>query len=247
MLTERTKPSESYTWIDLPVGRQPLPAWCTGLEVGWADGYGNIPGVCLRTNTDAREWKDKRFVFEGECYYRACSDDGRLEQHAHSGQLTWRDDREAWVSTQDAGYGGAAWSILMQPYLKVERQGKKRWNRYDDWSDWKDTYFFQPGRNRVILCGPWHVGAPAGYIEVSYVDTSRPDVYRNRRWHDRTARAGLYITEDLWLRLIARFQPTVRVARCIYGWSGPEGILEPVREDWDEPKHWMLQKRRGAA
>lgn len=239
--------TDRYEWVDLPVGRQPLPKWCTGIETEWADGYGNLPGICLKTNTDAREWADKRFVFEGDSYYRAYSGDGRLEQHSHSGQLTWQDDRQAWVSTPDAGYGGAQWSILMKPYLKVEREGKKRWNRYDPWSEWKDTYFFQPGRNRVILCGPWHVGAPRGYIGVSYVDTSQKDIYRHRRWQDRTARAGLFISEDLWMRLVARFAPTVRVARTFYKWDEFNGILEPVREDWDEPKLWALQKARACA
>ena len=237
---------DSYEWVDLPVGPQPIPDWCTGLAIGWADGYGNIPGVCLKTNTEALNWPDKRFVFEGDRYYRAYSDDGRLEQHAHSGQLSWQNDRQAWVSTPDEGYGGSSWEIMMKPYRKVEREGKKRWSCYDKWSDWKDTYFFQPGRDKVILVGPWHVGAPTGYIEVSYVDTSRPDLYwkRGRRWYDRTARAGLYITDELWLRLIARYQPTLRVARCFYGWSSPEGLLEPVREDWDEPKAWAIRKAR---
>jgi len=240
------KPSESFTWVDRPVGPQPLPTWCTGLEVAWADGYGNLPGVCLKTNTDARNWPDKRFVFEDGHHYRAYSNDGRLEQHAHSGQLSWSNSQQAWVSSPSDGYGGSSWHIQMQPYLRVKREGKKKFNIYDrDWVEWKDTYYFPPGRDKVILVGPWHVGAPKSYIEVAYVDTSRPDIYRvPRRWHDRTARAGLYITEDLWLRLIARFQPTLRVARTIYGWSGNYEHLEPVREDWDEPKLWMLRKRQ---
>lgn len=251
LTTERIRPSESYVWVDLPVGPQPLPGWCTGLKVEWSDGYGNIPTICLKTNSDARDWPDKRFVFEGDCYYRAYSDDGRLEQHAHSGQLSWSDSQQAWVSARSEGYGGSSFHIKMQPYLRVMREGKKKFNIFDrEWAEWKDTYFFQPGCDKVILVGPWHVGAPKGYIEVAYVDTSRPDIYRvARRWHDRTARAGLYITDDLWLRLIARFQPTLRIARTIYGWSGADGILEPVREDWNEPKHWMLQarKRQGEA
>lgn len=238
---------DRYEWIELPVGPQPLPDWCKGVQVGWHEGYGNIPGICLKTNTDAREWPDKRFVFEGDCYYRARSDDGRLEQHAHSGQLSWQDDWQAWVSIPDEGYGGAHWEIMMRPYLRVAREGKKKFNRFDrEWAGWKDTYFFQPGRDKMILVGPWHVGAPTGYIEVSYVDTSQHDLYGYRRWSDRTARAGLYITEDLWLRLIARFQPHLRVARCFYGWSGPEGILEPVREMWTEPKAWTMAATRRA-
>lgn len=238
---------DRYEWVELPVGPQPLPDWCKGVAVGWSEGYGNIPGICLKTNTDAREWKDKRFVFEDGAYYRAYSGDGRLEQHCHSGQLSWQNDRQAWVSTPSEGYGGAPWKIMMRPYLRVERAGKKKFNIFDrEWVEWKDTYFFQPGRDKVILVGSWHVGAPAGYIEVSYVDTSQHDIYRHRRWSDRTARAGLYITEDLWLRLIARFQPHLRVARCFYGWNAPEGILEPVREMWTQPKAWTMAANRRA-
>jgi len=239
--------TDHYEWVDLPIGPQPLPEWCTGAQIEWSDGYGNIPGVCLKTNTEAREWPDQRFVFEEPCYYRAYSNDGRLEQHAHSGQLSWQDDRQAWVSTPDEGYGGSAWEITMRSYLRVPREGKKKFNPYDrEWTEWKDTYFFQPGREKVILRGPWSVGAPKGYIGVSYVDTSQPDIYRYRRWHDRTARAGLYITDDLWLRLIARHAPTVRVARTFYKWDNFDGILEPVREDWSEPKAWAMAANRRA-
>lgn len=238
---------DRYEWVDRPVGPQPLPAWCTGVAIEWMIGYGNIPGVCLKTNTDARNWPDKRFVFEDGCY-RAYSGDGRLEQHAHSGQLHWQDDKQAWVSDRDEGYGGSAWEIMMRPYLRVAREGKKKFNMFDrEWAEWKDTYFFQPGRDKVILRGPWHVGAPKGYIEVSYVDTSVHDIYGYRRWHDRTARAGLYITEDLWIRLLARFQPTVRVARAFYGWSGDDGILEPVKENWTAPKSWEMAAFRSIA
>lgn len=240
--------SDRFEWIDLPVGPQPLPRWCTGVAVEWSIGYGNIPGICLKTNLDAREWPDKRFVFEDDCYYRAYSGDGRLEQHAHSGQLAWSDERQAWLSDRDEGYGGAAWEIMMRPYLRVAREGKKKFNRYDrEWTEWKDTYYFQPGRDKVILRGPWAVGSPKGYIGVSYVDTSVHDIYCHRRWHDRTARAGLAITEDLWLRLLARFQPTLRVARTFYHWSGPDGILEPVKEDWREPKAWAMAALRQPA
>lgn len=239
--------TDYYEWVELPVGPQPLPKWCTGLEIGWSDGYGNLPDICLKTNTDAREWPDKRFVFENPYYYRAYSDDGRLEQHAHSGQLSWQDDRQAWVSAPDEGYGGAHWTIMMRPWLEVAREGKKRWNRFDEWSEWKDTYFFPPGRDKVILVGPWAVGAPKGYREVAYVDTSKPDIYRHRRWQDRTGRAGLYITEDLWMRLVARFAPTIRVARTFYKWANFDGILEPVRDDWDAPKAWAMQKARACA
>ncbi len=239
--------TDRYEWVELPVGPQPLPEWCKGVAVGWSEGYGNIPGICLKTNTDAREWPNKRFVFEEDSYYRAYSLDGRLEQHSHSGQLTWQNDRQAWVSSPSEGYSGAHWEIMMREYLRVPREGKKKFNRFDkEWAEWKDTYYFQPGRDKVILVGPWHVGAPAGYIEVSYVDTSQHDLYGYRRWHDRTARAGLYITEDLWLRLMARFQPHLRAARCFYSWASPEGILEPVREMWTQPKAWTMAATRRA-
>lgn len=236
--------TDRYEWVELPVGPQPLPAWCTGVAVAWSDGYGNIPGICLKTNCEAREWNDKRFIFEDGCY-RAYSGDGRLEQHSHSGQLSWQEDRQAWVSTQSDGYGGSAWEIMMRPYLRVSMEGKKKFNMFDkEWAEWKDTYFFPPGRDKVILRGPWHVGGPKGWIEVSYVDTSKPDIYCHRRWHDRTARAGLYISDDLWLRLLARFEPTIRVARTFYKWHNFDGILEPVRDDWSEPKAWNMAAAR---
>ncbi|KVL59297.1 hypothetical protein WT01_15830 [Burkholderia cepacia] len=97
-----------------------------------------------------------------------------------------------------------------------------------------------------LLRGPWHGGAPAGYVEVTAVDTSKsPDKWEARRaWHRRGGYAGLYITEDLFLRIMARHCAHVPIARVqrTYGTR-----LEPFRVEWGVPKSEIIELERGRA
>lgn len=62
---------------------------------------------------------------------------------------------------------------------------------------------------------------------------------QSRPWHSLGGRGGLYITEALFMLVLARFAPECRCARV-------GGRLQAVRGDWDEPKAWVVAKDRNA-
>lgn len=90
------------------------------------------------------------------------------------------------------------------------------------------------------LRGPWHGGAPEGRVEVRHVDTTAPRYanpdrwLRGKPWHHRgSGGPSVYLTEDLFLRIIARFAPHVGIARVEHSY----GVrLEPYRLAWNKPK-----------
>jgi hypothetical protein len=119
------------------------------------------------------------------------------------------------ATTQQQGYGGAvSWITL------------------------------EDGRE-LALRGPWHGGAPAGYVEVTTCDWNtygnvailgRTSEYKwlgrrecVRPWHQRGAGYGLYISEDLFLRLVAHFAPHALALRVTHSY----GVrLELADADW---------------
>jgi hypothetical protein len=107
-----------------------------------------------------------------------------------------------------------------------------------------DGYFLTmtDGSER-ILRGPWHGGAPTGYVEVTGLDiSSEPSKWESARpWYKRGGYAGLYITEDLFLRVIARFCPHVGMARVQHSY-GPR--IEPFRIEWGMAKSDIYEHER---
>lgn len=82
-----------------------------------------------------------------------------------------------------------------------------------------------------LLRGPWSGGTPAGFVDVSTWDTDDQLRYpSNRPWHHRGGRAGLFVTEELFLRAVARFAPHLCVAR-VDRWG-----LELYRPEWGTTK-----------
>lgn len=122
------------------------------------------------------------------------------------------------ITTQQAGYGGDGYLITML-------DGTER-----------------------MLRGPWHGGAPKGLVEVSTVDMSydfntepRNRGRHSKPWHRRSACGGLYITEDLFLRAMARYCPHAGIARVTRSY----GVrLEMYREEWCMPKAAIYELER---
>lgn len=97
-----------------------------------------------------------------------------------------------------------------------------------------------------MLRGPWHGGAPDAYVEVSAVDASKTaDKWESTRaWHRRGGYGGLYLTEELFLRIIARYCPHVPIMRVEHSYGSR---LEPYRAEWDAPKADIYELERGRA
>lgn len=120
------------------------------------------------------------------------------------------------VTTQQSGFGGDAYLLTMLDGFEV------------------------------MLRGPWHGGAPAGYVEVTTYDITQPTSKwdRVRPWFKRGGRGGLYVTEDLYLRILSRYAAHALLARVhhSYGWR-----VEPYRAEWGEPKAGIYELERARA
>lgn len=214
-------------WVNLPVGRQPLPEWVKGLHVDWADLYVNPPGIRLKTTGDVHRWPGQVWSFDAaKGLYWTEHEDGRRREYWHH-PLQFREhtfwDRTArlsrptmrWVTSRSEGLGGDQIAVDM-----------------DD------------GRE-AILWGPWCGRTPIGFNGTACIGPNPRPICgpgsRTRRWnnpwHRQVGFGGVFVSDDLLLRLIARFEPTLRVARV-------DGRLEPVREDWSGPKAWMQARRK---
>jgi len=243
--------------VDRPTGPNLCPEWVTGAYVKWSDGYGNSPDIDIRTNLDARSWPDKVFRKDGE-RYMAESGDGRAEVYYHSGSIAWRD-----VTARERIDG--VWTDVSHSLLCTTAQEGFGGSHYpcrlvDD--DRATLFDGTPlAGQTVTLRGPWHGLPPKGWADVAYFDTTakwRPQritkghgsksTRYHRKWHQQTFVGGLYLTEDLLIRIASTFLPHIELVRV----SGPryEPTIQPIKPEWDAPKCVILdremQQRRAA-
>lgn len=237
---------DKLSWHELerPAGPQPVPAWCKGAYVYWADGYCNSPSVKLKVVGNVRDWPGKVFKRTGS-RYTAEHEDGRMEQYAHDGAVglhnvelfkradgslhkVRRHGEPEWTA-EPFGYEPGDW--VQAPVLATTKQqgfgGAIVWVTLDD------------GRE-LALRGPWHVGAPQGFTEVAFVnmeDRFYPN--RQRPWHARGGIGGLYLRDETFVRIMARFLPHLPLASVTYGGAT---TLEPFKAEWGEPKRLVLER-----
>jgi hypothetical protein len=223
-----------FEFIDLPCGPQPLPSWGKGLHIDWMDQYSNAPNLAIKTTGNVRDWPDKRFDKEGS-RYMARHPDGRAEVYYHDGAVRmqtltrWNGETkeqevfDAFATTTQQGFGGSIIPVQIGPVAdRPELRGQE-----------------------VLLRGPWHGGAPPGYVEVAYHYPWRDLTgwELKRPWWRRTGTGGLLLSIDLFLRIFARYQPHLRIVRAHY-----YGRMhtEPMKPEWDEPKHWVYERQFAA-
>lgn len=206
--------NQGWENIPLPTGRQALPDWCVGAHVNWRDGVANAPDITVKVRGNVCDWPGKVWGKEGGGAYIARHIDGRCCVHYHKGGVSLvkiKDHRkkefpvvEVMATEQQDGYGGR-----------------------NIWLDMSDG-------TEMVLRGPWHGGAPDGYVEVYCADVTseyfnRERAGKERPWYQRSKTYGLYIAEDLFMRIVATYLPHIMVAAVVKSYGRR---LEPYRAEW---------------
>jgi hypothetical protein len=231
----------SATWreIERPVGPQPLPAWLKGVHIDWNDKYSNSPDVTLKATESVSGWPDQRWSTQGG-YYRAHHVDGRMRQHYHDGAL-----RPTMIRMFKAEDGSLhQYRDLRQPgeWIEVEMVATSEQRGYGG----AHYHLTMLDGSKVVLRGPWSVGAPAGFVGVAYVNIAETRYLRSP-WQRSMAIGGLFISHGLYIRALSRFQPHLRLARIT---RDDRVFIEPMKPEWDEPKvitTWKPRPVRSAA
>ena len=243
--------------VELPTGRQQLPAWAKGLHVDLMLQYGNSPHMRLKADRSLRSWEGKTFHKEGD-RYMAVADDGRAEVYYQGGGLSLAKLKR---------YRTADGVLHAHPPVEPERRdhvhpdgyrwnGHKRvpgeWVEVDRLCTRQEQGFggshidlvLDDGRE-VTLRGPWHGACPEGFVEVAYVDVSEAPAgfWRNKPWHVRGGVGGLFLRESTMLAIMATYQPHVLAAHVDLG-GGPR--LEPYIAEWGEPKAFWQARMHAA-
>jgi hypothetical protein len=199
-------------------------------------GWGNRPRYKVRCRTDPLEFtRDGSPVWTAEprksnsrCW--KAERDGVAAVHYHGGAISvqtfdkhvrwiekpsltnnWKGEEERseyqmLATTQNEGYAGRHFDITMaECVLPVFADGVVA------------PTPIKAG-TPLRLRGPWHGGAPDGYLEISYdIDeevTKQMGWLRKRRtrWHSSGGYFGLYIKPDVFLNIAATFQPHIQWA-----------------------------------
>ena len=192
-----------------------IPEWIEDMRIDWMEGWSNRPRTLLKCAQGCHDWPHEQWHYEQNTW-TTMSDDGRLKQFGAgpAEELNEGDGhtKPGWMTKQERGFAGRWFEIQAEPNAVPRPELTCR----------------------VYLRGPWHGSAPAGYVEVS---TFEPE-YRakDRNWWECTGCFGLFITNQLWARCMARMYPDHKIAFVIEdGWV-PR--LEPMKPEWTEPKMW---------
>lgn len=242
------KGDPSWSVIDLPIGRQEIPTWATGLHIWWGDGFGNIPRFTLKTNTNLRKWENKRFTRD-KSLFLAVSDDGRAEAYYQSSPLVMDTVKRFFTPEgQMKQYPdqGDNWGIEPGEWRDVERLC----TRQEDGFAGAHIDILMSDGAEATMRGPWHGPCPAGFVELAYINTKDDYYLRSltrprwiRPWHQHVGTGGLFLRQEVFIPIFARFAAHLRLAAVDEG----NGIrLQPLKPEWDEPKAWILARERYA-
>lgn len=224
--------------VERPVGPQPLPDWVRGAHIAWPrPGWAEAPRVLIKVRGHVHGWPGQAWAKEDTSRYITRHDDGRAKVLYHSGEVS---EVVAWRVFVDG-------EPLTYRWIIPERQPGENWHdaaRREGTKSAADIHlgelrvrsFFSTTKSEgfggdhflldmvdgteLVLRGPWHGGTPPGYVDVTTVDPTRHP--SERAWYRGLGYFGLYLTEDLYLRILARFcahAPIVRV----------NGRLEPTK------------------
>lgn len=236
--------------VPLPEGRQPLPDWALDLDVDFLPQYVNPPTVKLKTDRQLRECGDKRFTRSGDRYL-AVSSDGRGECYYQAGEPSlaklrrfratdgtlsaYRPERPGLSNIITAEEDFAS-RLVPGEWVEVERLATPQQHGFGG----AHYDLILDDGTEITLRGPWAGPTPEGFVDVGYVNTSER-YYRGRPWRGLGGCGGLLIAEDVFVRIFARYQPHLLLARVDEG-IGPR--LQAYTHEWGEPKVWHRARAR---
>lgn len=194
--------TQNWQWkpIEMPVGEIKLPKWLTGLELqDMDDTYANRPSFKLKTTPEfTLGWDGMRYSYDRirQLYYAIHPIDEYAE-FMGAGPLGMH-DVEVFKGKGPDGKG--LW--VKEPLLctsATEGMGGRQFKIVMD----DGSYAGQTATIR----GYWHGGHLPGYQEASYY----PKGFKEMGYF------GLFVTQDLLVRAIAKFQPHLRAAMVKIG------------------------------
>lgn len=193
--------------VELPTMAE-VPDWCLDADTHYLFGdsakYSNRPKLHLKVKQGCEHWEPELYDYdERRGFYYTLSGDDRMHGYYHKPlrpqtvsvsekvEGKWQQiEKEVWATPQEEGFAGRHFHIKMR--------------------DGRDA----------ILRGPWHGCPPAGWVDVTYhLWPPKYGMYRRikgdtrKPWRACMGYFGWYISEDLFLRIMAKYLPHLRAAR----------------------------------
>ena len=238
--------SKNGEWTDLPlpIGRQQLPDWIRGAHVDWHDGVANSPNIRINVRGDVQHWEGQAYASEPGGMYISRHHDGRAQVHYHKGAVSMTklkrfrttDGKLHIYQPEKPGlsniiHAGEDYMARLEPgeWVEIDVMATEQQQGYGG----AHIGIKMVDGTDMVLRGPWHGGAPLGYVEVICCDgTKRLGWERkkeNKPWWKRGIGGQMYITEDLFLRIVATYLPHIKIAAVQKSYGDR---LEPYRAEW---------------
>lgn len=257
----------SWEIIERPEGPQPIPEWCKDAAIDWMEGYANRPSIHLKVTDGAREWNGVPWKKIGDRYVLEHWD-GRVRQYGHDGAV-FKQKLRRWRRFDGTIHQYLPQGDLGKHVASTDPNYKFDANDYSCWPDrkgeWVDVEMRATTKQQgfggseielmmddgvvTVLRGPWHIGAPAGFTEVTVHDHGKlPQKYmlkHKMKWWQRGGSFGFFIRTDVIVAILARFQPHLELAELRRDGFSP--WVEPVQPNDGLPKtiaqdiRWKLQ------
>lgn len=207
--------------VPRPTGEIEVPEWAEGIEVEYLDmRVANAPHLQIRSHQDLRSWPDQRFIKDGPWYI--CEHmDGRARVYYHNGAIQHERNLQRFVPGMNKPESYEGLCTTQEAGFggaSIECQMVMIDRELD--------------ARTITLRGPWHYEHP-DYTSVSYKIPGHMTPY-----------AGLYITKDLFRRLVWKFREDLDILIYRQGQVGGAFVVEEiVRKEWGgQPKIALYQE-----
>lgn len=256
----------NFERIGLVEGPRKLPLWARDAHIDWMDGYGNSPHLKVRCRTDPLAFAK----FGNPAWEKVGSKtwiaerDGVAAVHYHEGAVRpakfTRKIGGEWDITKPQLLDGEPWIDTTGlwpdqiPNAKPKMGGTEHetftmlaTTQQEGYAGRHFDITLKDGTD-VRLRGPWHGGAPDGFVELYYdIDdhlaktAGRPNNRWYRKWYARGGYFGLFMRPEVLLDIFATFLPHVPWAMVA---DEKRCTLQPLRPETGLPKGFHVDPAR---